>query len=109
MMRCQISKIDWFGSVAQSLPRLTISLEISQMVYTWDEAVAQCSHPSWEATTLNASNALSLHLNSVCKQEYQCWNKVVESAKATISPGFKYVEDYVAERKLDKVVAECVE
>lgn len=98
--------MDWFANVGQAIPEIGESV-IS--VADWREAVASCSQPFWEDVCTEARNDLTMHLNSVCKAEFQSWNEVVNNAKRELTDSWKRMREKLESEGLPKTVADCVE
>ena len=98
--------MDWFANVAQPIPSIDESVV---SVTDWHEAAASCSEPLWEDVCTEARNDLTMHLNSVCKAEFQSWNEVVNNAKRELAAPWKRMRSKLGIEGSPQVVADCVE
>ncbi|HEX3313745.1 MAG TPA: hypothetical protein VHR72_02585 [Gemmataceae bacterium] len=78
----ELEEIQWFHACGKSVEA---SLPFgAEQVQSWNQAIANCSDPSWENTTLEARNRLTVFLHSRHRDEYQQWNAVTIAAKSRI-------------------------
>lgn len=78
----ELEAIGWFADCGQA-PADDLPLATSP-VGSWPEAIERCSDLSWEATTLEASNRLTLFLHTHHRDAYQRWNEIVAAAKQRV-------------------------
>ena len=103
-----LKDIDWFANAGRSLS-LSSSLEGVASVADWSEAIQSCSDQSWEDVVTEAQNELTLHLNSVCKNEFQEWNEVIQKTKLELAEPWQRMRAKLDEENLPKIMADCVE
>lgn len=101
-----LADIDWFANAGQAIPEIG---EKMTSVADWREAVASCSEPLWEDVTLEARNDLTVHLHSVCKDEFQNWNEVINNAKRALAEPWNRMRAKLESEGLPNVVANCAE
>jgi hypothetical protein len=75
-----IRAIPWFQRCGEPLGT-EVPLRVRQ-VGTWPDALIACSDPSWEDTTLEARNILTVFLHSGHMKRYREWNAITAAAKA---------------------------
>ncbi len=98
--------VDWFANVGQ--PMLTI-FPHANVIADWTAAVDSCSSSTWEDVCTESRNDLTVHLNAVCKDDFQKWNEVVGIAKQELAGPWRQMAQKVHATSLPKVVADCVE
>jgi len=98
--------MDWFANVGKAIP---VSAERLISVADWHQAVASCAEPLWEDVCTEARNDLTIHLNRVCKAEFQSWNEVVNNAKRELAESWKRMRLKLESEGLPEIVAGCVE
>lgn len=101
-----LADLDWFAKVGQAIPAIGDDV-IS--VADWREAVASCSELLWEHVCTEARNDLTMHLNSVCKAEFQSWNEVLNNAKRELTESWKRMRTKLESEGRPPVIADCVE
>jgi len=101
-----LASVDWFSNVGQPFPAVD---ESADLVSDWREAVVSCSEPNWEDVCTEARNDLTMHLNNVCKAEFQRWNEVVNNVKRELAEPWGRMRSKLETKGLPKVVADCVE
>lgn len=98
--------IDWFANVGKPIPR-----ELGEVVpvSNWREACDKCSDVNWEEVCSEARNDLTMHLNAVCKAEFQNWNKVINQIKQDLRQPWQRLRQFLDDHDLPAVIADCAE
>lgn len=101
-----LTDVEWFSNVGQPSP---LGSENVEFVSDWREAIQSCSDASWEDVSTEARNDLTMHLNRVCKRDFQKWNEVVNEAKRELAESWNRMRSKLESEGLPKIVADCVE
>ncbi|PHR93461.1 MAG: hypothetical protein COA78_32865 [Blastopirellula sp.] len=99
-----IQNLDWFSDVSNDLPSKYSDF---QPVIDWDNAIALSESLVWENIGIEEGNNITLHLNSVCKDEFQKWNQVVNNAKEELEISWQRLSNYVEDNNLPQVIVDC--
>lgn len=104
----ELEAVDWFAACGQPLV-VSPPFAVSQ-VGSWGEAIERCSEQSWEDTTLEARNHLTVFLHTHHRNDYRDWNTITDAAKDRIvTPLASRVWQPFAERHgLGKVFVDSV-
>jgi hypothetical protein len=104
----QLEAVEWFTACG---PPLAVSLPFTVApVGRWAEAIKRCSDQSWEDTTLEARNRLTVFLHTYHRSVYRDWNSIADAAKQrVVTPLMDRVWRPFAERhEFGKVLVDCV-
>lgn len=71
----RIKCIEWFKNAGKPFD-FDLSMKINS-VNSWEEATSRFKDLSWENTTLEAQNQLTLWLHLNAKENYRDWNKII--------------------------------
>jgi hypothetical protein len=104
----ELEAVDWFAACGQPLE---IGLQFPfARVGSWAEAIERCSDQSWEDTTLEARNRLTVFLHTHYRDNYRDWNAITVAAKdRVVTPLIDRVWRPFTERHgFGKVLVDCV-
>lgn len=79
----ELRGIGWFANCGKASDFADVGVDVIRAA-GWPDAIARCSAPEWEETTLNAQAALTTHLLAKYPHRYAQWNQVVRQAKAEL-------------------------
>ena len=103
----RLQAIVWFSQCGRpvesdyGLPVRTVS--------DWSSAVKYFCSPHWEDTTLQAGNALTMHLSDKAPDAYQEWNELTVRARDRIKKEvMPLVDAYREQQNLPPVFCDCV-
>lgn len=104
----ELEAVDWFAACGRPLA-VSLPFPVAR-VDNWAEAIEQCSDQSWEDTTLEARNRLTVFLHTQHGDDYRNWNTITVAAKKrVVTPLADRVWRPFAERHgLGKVLVDCV-
>jgi hypothetical protein len=103
-----LEMVDWFASGGQPL---AISLPFSVVpVGSWAEAIERCSDQSWEDTTLEARNHLTVFLHTHHRDDYRDWNAITIAAKERLVTPLKerVWQPFAEQHGFGKALVDCV-
>jgi hypothetical protein len=76
----KLRAISWFSKCAET-PNTDLGFNDVEWIQNWSIAVKSFTSLNWENTTLEARNALTLHLSKRHQNDYQDWNKLTVQAR----------------------------
>lgn len=101
-----LNSIDWFANVGKPLlapPPKVVT------VSSWHEAIDRCSTLEWENIRIEATNALMIHLRTVCQDVLRHWNDVVRGFRLELAASWERLRDKVECLGLPEIVEHCVQ
>lgn len=99
----KIRNIEWFNKTGS---RITAKV---RCVKSWEEALAQCASPQWEAVQNTALSSCRLAVRSKSVDSFARWNDIVDSIKAEISSIItEKTQRTIEVNQLPKVFVDCV-
>ena len=102
-----LETINWFSNCA-IMPDTDFGFVV-EWIPDWSIAVKQLATHNWEDTTLQARNALTMHLSKKYQNEYQHWNKLTKQARDHIVKNIMpTVTEFQQELKLPSVFCDRV-
>lgn len=105
----RLSEVDWFCGCG-SPPHLDLTMDV-RTVDSWHAALESASTVGWENVELAAQNQLTMWLHIHDYGNYQQWNAIVQSHKATVlSPLIEEkIRPFLVEHALGEVLIAAVQ
>jgi hypothetical protein len=79
----QLRKISWFSKCAKA-SNINFGFDNLEWAPNWSIATKYFTSTKWEDTTLQARNAITVHLSNRHQNDYQHWNKLTVQARDQI-------------------------
>jgi hypothetical protein len=104
----KLKSVLWFSKCGEP-PDQSLPFEV-EWVDNWPSAIERFTDPEWENTTLEARNALTMHLAKKHSTAYQHWNRLVREAKPKLEEVvFVKVREFQQARGLSQTFFNCVQ
>ena len=103
----RVRRVDWFSKTGELFTN-TISMPVV-LATGWPDVEWLCAEGKWEATILEARNALTEHLDDRCCEEYQEWNNLAVIARDVVAEAVTpAVSSFIRSHDLSENILNCV-